>query len=133
MGEERIQARKQFVCSRIKDLHRFVLCKQHEQYLRLAPTSKKDASHSCLISLNWKQECTTMCCSGRGMPFRVTNSCGRSKSQKLPPKQTIPLMGTALKIAFLWGRNESKPASSLSTLGLRTCAALFFASDVSSF
>ena len=103
MGEERIQARKQFVCSRVKDLHRFVLCKRHEQYLRLAPTSKKDASHSCLISLNWKQECTTMCCSGRGMPFRVTNSCGRSKSQKLPPKQTIPLMDTALKIAFLWG------------------------------
>ena len=103
MGEERIQARKQFVCSRVKDLHRFVLCKRHEQYLRLAPTSKKDASHSCLISLNWRQECTTMCCSGRGVSFRVTNSCGRSKSQKLPPKQTIPLMDTALKIAFLWG------------------------------
>ena len=133
MGEEWIQARMQFVCSRVKDLCRFVLCKRCEQFLRLAPTSKKDASRSCLISLNWRQECTTMCCSGRGVSFRVTNSCGRSKSQKLPPKRTIPLMGIALKIAFLWGRNESKPASSLSALGLRTCTALFFVSDVSSF
>ena len=33
------------------------------------------------------------------------------------PKRTIPLMGTTLKSAFLWGRICSKPASSLSALG----------------
>ena len=67
----------------VKDPHSFVLCKQCEQFLKLAPTSKKDAPHSCLISLGWRQECTT---SGRGVPFRVTNPCDWSKSQKLPPK-----------------------------------------------
>ena len=35
-----------------KDPHGFVLCKQHEKFLRLTPTSKKDAPHSCLISLS---------------------------------------------------------------------------------
>ena len=50
-------------------------------------------------------------------PLWGWNLCGRSKSKKLPPKQTIPLMGTALKSAFLWGRICFKPASSLSALG----------------
>ena len=40
----------------LKNPHSFVLCKQHEQFLRLAPTLKKDALHLCLISLNWRQE-----------------------------------------------------------------------------
>ena len=35
-----------------KDPHGFVLCKRREQFFRLIPTSKKDASHSCLISLS---------------------------------------------------------------------------------
>ena len=35
-----------------KDPHDFVLCKRREQFLRLASTSKKDALHSCLISLS---------------------------------------------------------------------------------
>ena len=35
-----------------KDLQGFILCKRGEQFLRLALTSKKDAPHSCLISLS---------------------------------------------------------------------------------
>ena len=38
---------------------RFVFCKRREQCFRLAPASKKDAPHSFLINLSWKQECTT--------------------------------------------------------------------------
>ena len=37
-----------------------------------------------------------MCCSGRGVPFGVTNSCGRSKSQKL----LMSLEGTKLCGSF---------------------------------
>ena len=53
------------------------------------PASGRDASHPYLISTWPKEMCTimcVMCSSGRGMPFGVTNPCGRSKSQKLPPK-----------------------------------------------
>ena len=35
-----------------KDPHGFILCKRCEQFLRLALTSKKNASHSCLINLS---------------------------------------------------------------------------------
>ena len=70
-----------------KDPHGFLLCKRCEQFLRLAPTLKKDASHSCLISLSWRQEC----CSGALLPSvkaykawvgRIFLRCG-SKFQKL--------------------------------------------------
>ena len=70
-----------------KDPHGFLLCKWCEQFLRLAPTLKKDASHSCLISLSWRQEC----CSGALLPSakaykawvgRIFLRCG-SKFQKL--------------------------------------------------
>ena len=72
------------------------------------PTLGRDASHPCLISTWPKEGCIIVCvyraslknccriCIGRGVPFEVTNLCG------LHPKQTIPMMGTALKSAFLW-------------------------------
>ena len=52
VGDERIQAHKQFFRSEAEDLHGFALYKRHEQFLRLAPTSKKDTPHSCLISFS---------------------------------------------------------------------------------
>ena len=51
-GEERIQARKQFICFWVEGPAHFVLCKRREQLLRLTPTSKKDVLYSCLISLS---------------------------------------------------------------------------------
>ena len=36
----------------LNDPQDFVFFKRHEQFLRLAPTSKKDAPHSCIISLS---------------------------------------------------------------------------------
>ena len=52
VGEERIQARKQFICFGVEGPAHFVLCKRCEQLLRLTPMSKKDAPYSCLISLS---------------------------------------------------------------------------------
>ena len=63
---------------RPKDSHEFVLCKRREQFLRLAPTSKKDAHHSCL---SWRQECTTTTAKAYKVG-RIFFQCG-SKSQKL--------------------------------------------------
>ena len=58
VGEDLFQARKQFVRSGAKG-PAWLCFKRHEQFLRLAPTSKKDVPHSCLISLSWRQDCTT--------------------------------------------------------------------------
>ena len=87
VGEDLFQACKQFVHSGVKGLAWLYSFKRHEQFFRLALTLKRDAPHSCLINLSWRQECTTTTHnSGRGVPFGVTKSCGRSKPQKLPPK-----------------------------------------------
>ena len=59
VGEDLFQACKQFVRFGAEGLTRLCSFKWHEQFLRLTPTSKKYASHSCLISLSSRQECTT--------------------------------------------------------------------------
>ena len=58
VGEDQFQVRKQFVRSGAKEPARLCFFKRHKQFFRLAPTSKKVASHLCLISLNRRQECT---------------------------------------------------------------------------
>ena len=86
----------------LKDLNDFVLCKRRELFLILAPTSKKEMPHSCLISLSWRQEYTT-----------ITQPCGSfgpkadkllaGLEQILPHKKTllrvVPIKGI---VRFLW-------------------------------
>ena len=106
-----IQARKQFVHSGAEGLTWLCSFKRHEQFFRLASTSKKDASHSCLISFSWKQECTTttqvsktavhaVCTwGGVNLPW-VTKPCG-SFGHKVNNTLRWAL---PFKSAFLWGR-----------------------------
>ena len=65
------------------------------------PTSGRDVSHMCLISLSPRH----MCSSGRDMPYTgVTKPCGRceachpkGRTLQACPKQAILLMGTCLR------------------------------------
>ena len=70
------------------------------------PTSGKDASHMCLISLSPRHVYHYYTCSsGKGMPYPgVTKPCGRCEACHLKgrtlqacPKRTILLMGTCLR------------------------------------
>ena len=96
------------------DSHGFVLCKEREQFLRFAPTSKKDAPHSYFISLGWRQECTT---TTHGVPFGATKSYDRSKSQKLPTKANNTFDGHCPQKRLFVG--EDPPAVSLFALGFK--------------
>ena len=134
VGEDLFQARKQFVHSGAKGLAWLYSFKRHEQFLRLALTLKRDASHSCLINLSWRQECTTTThSSGRGVPFGVTKSCGRSKPQKLPPKADNTFAGHCPQKCLFVGEDLFKPASSLPVLGSKDPHGFAPSSDMSSF
>ena len=134
VGEDLFQARKQFVHSGAKGLAWLYSFKRHEQFLRLALTLKRDAPHSCLINLSWRQECTTTTHnSGRGVPFRVTKSCGRSKPQKLPPKVDNTFAGHCPQKCLFVGEDLFKPTSSLPALGSKDLHDFAPSSDMSSF
>ena len=112
VGEDLFQARK-YVCSKVEGPARF--CS-----LQVTWAVFETYSHSCLISLSWRQEYTTITrveqvsktvahavCTWGGVPLSwVTKSCG-----SFGPKADNTL-GWALpsKSTFLWGRICSKLA-----------------------
>ena len=66
-----------------------------------------------------------MCCSGRGVPFGVTNPCGRSKSQKLSPKANNTFDGHCPQKHLFMGGFFSNPQAVCLLWDQRTHTALF--------